>query len=36
MISCRYPKGVHVCAYWRFRLGQWERVREHCRRYPHH
>ena len=26
---------VRVRAYWRFRLLQWEYVREHFRHYPH-
>lgn len=34
MLQCQYPKAVHVRAYFRFKKGQWERVCEHCRRYP--
>lgn len=34
MIKCNLPKGVHVTSYKRRRLGKWESVREHCRRYP--
>lgn len=33
-MHCNYPRGVHVCAYSRYRLGHWEYVREHCRSYP--
>lgn len=35
MILCRLPKAVHVNPYYRYRKGQWERVCEHCRSYPH-
>lgn len=34
MLKCKLPKAVHVRAYWRYRLGHWERVCEHCRSYP--
>ncbi len=35
MMQCKFPKSVHVRAYVRFKRGQWERVCEHCRSYPH-
>lgn len=31
-MTCNYPKGVHVRAYTRFRMGRLEIVGEHCRR----
>jgi len=34
MLTCSYPRAVHVCAYIRFRHGKLELVREHCRSYP--
>lgn len=30
-LYCGVDKPVHVCAYYRFRLGRKEFVREHCR-----
>ena len=30
-LYCGVDKPVHVCAYYRFRLGRVEFVREHCR-----
>ena len=33
-ICCTWPRAVHVNAYFRFRLGRLEHVREHCRSYP--
>ena len=33
---CSWPKPVSVREYDRFRLGQWEHVRSHCRSYPTH
>jgi hypothetical protein len=32
--SCPIHQPVFVTAYVRFRLGQWESVRQHCRRKP--
>ena len=34
MVTCAYPRAVHVCRYPRFRFGRWEDVCEHCRSYP--
>lgn len=34
MISCQFPKAVHVRAYMRYTRGHWEKVCEHCRSYP--
>lgn len=34
MITCHYPRSVHVSAYLRFRRGRLEWVCEHCRSYP--
>lgn len=36
MISCSYPKVVHVRNYVRYRFGRWEHVCEHCRSFPNH
>ncbi|PST64793.1 hypothetical protein C9E91_00555 [Rhizobium sp. SEMIA4064] len=33
-ISCPAFRPVSVADYWRFRLGQWEHVCSHCRRWP--
>jgi len=34
MVTCKWPRSVHVNRYQRFRKGRWEQVREHCRSYP--
>ena len=32
--ACPLYKPVSVIDYWRFRLGQWEYVISHCRKWP--
>ena len=32
--QCPIYKPVSVIGYWRFRLGQWESVTTHCRKWP--
>ena len=34
MVTCTWPKAVHVCQYWRTRKGRRELVSAHCRSYP--
>ena len=34
MVSCKWPRAVHVRSYTRFRKGRLELVCEHCRSYP--
>jgi hypothetical protein len=33
-VMCSWPMPVSVTDYFRFRLGQWEYVRSHCRSWP--
>ena len=33
-LFCPVHTPVHVNPYYRFRLGRWESVREHCRHLP--
>lgn len=33
-VACPIYRPVSVIDYLRFRLGQWEHVRSHCRRWP--